>query len=216
MPLLFSETPRRHLIWGVWHITESESELRQLTTLSEGDEAYLKTISHPEKRLQTLSCRALLQQLCKVYGIRYQGVTKDAETGKPYLNGSDWHTSFSHCRSMSTAIIHRESPVGIDVELIQDKFLTVQSKFMSEAEMAWAENDQTRIGIMWSAKEAMYKYVSEKGLTLKQIDLSPIEVKAGIQANEVRLKATAKSSKGLHEITVESRRYRDHVMAWCV
>jgi len=212
MPLLFSETPKKNLIWGSWHITETEAELRSITKLSLSDEAYLATISHPEKRLQTLSCRALLQQLCKVYNVDYKGVNKDKETGKPYLTDSDWHTSFSHCRSMSSAILHRESPVGIDVELLQEKLITVQNKFMDEEEMAWANNDVTRVGAAWSAKEAMYKYISHKGLTLKQIKLHVITE----SPNEISLRAIANWNEGLKEMMVSTRRYRDHVMSYTV
>jgi len=212
MPLLFSETPKRNLIWGSWHITETEAELRSMTKLSEADEEYLLTISHPEKRLQTISCRLLLQQLCKVYSVEYKGVIKDKATGKPYLTGSDWHTSFSHCRSMSTAILHKDSPVGIDVELLQDKLITVQSKFMDEEEIAWANNDVTRVGAAWSAKEAMYKFISHKGLALKQIKLHVIHE----SPTELSLKAIAKWNDGLQEMLISTRRYRDHVMSYTV
>jgi phosphopantetheinyl transferase len=212
MPLLFSETPKANLIWGSWHITETETELRSITKLSLADEEYLKTITHPEKRLQTLSCRALLHQLCKVYNVPYKGVVKDKETGKPYLTDSDWHTSFSHCRSMASAILHKESPVGIDVELLQDKLITVQSKFMDDEEIAWANNDMIRVGAAWSAKEAMYKYVSHKGLTLKQIKLHVLHE----APNELSLRAVAKWNEGLKEMLVNTRRYRDHVMSYTV
>ncbi|MFY8033393.1 MAG: 4'-phosphopantetheinyl transferase family protein, partial [Flexibacteraceae bacterium] len=134
MPIILSETPKPNVIWGLWQITETEAELRKRTLFSEADEAYLKTLTNPARRLQTLSCRALLQQLLHMYNVPYKGITKDVETGKPYLIDCGWHVSFSHSRAISSAIIHRNAPVGIDIELLQEKLQRIQTKFLSAEE----------------------------------------------------------------------------------
>jgi phosphopantetheinyl transferase len=211
MPIILSETPKPNVIWGLWQITETETELRKRTLFSEADEAYLKTLTNPARRLQTLSCRALLQQLLHMYNVPYKGIMKDIETGKPYLIDCDWHVSFSHSRAISSAIVHRNAPVGIDIELLQEKLQRIQTKFLSEEEMAWADNNVDRLGMLWSAKEAIYKQLSAKGVTLKGILMQPLEQ----VGSNLKMKGFAKLGDSVLEIDTNSVKIRNHVLSYC-
>jgi phosphopantetheinyl transferase len=211
MPIILSETPKPNVIWGLWQITETETELRKRTLFSEADEAYLKTLTNPARRLQTLSCRALLQQLLHMYNVPYKGIMKDVETGKPYLIDCGWHVSFSHSRAISSAIVHRNAPVGIDIELLQEKLQRIQTKFLSEEEMAWADNKVDRLGMLWSAKEAIYKQLSAKGVTLKGILMQPLEQ----VGSNLKMKGFAKLGDCVLEIDTNSVKIRNHVLSYC-
>ena len=211
MPIILSETPKSNVIWGLWQITETEAELRKRTIFSEADEVYLKTLTNPARRLQTLSCRALLQQLLHMYNVPYKGITKDLETGKPYLIDCDWHVSFSHSRAISSAIVHKNAPVGIDIELLQEKLQRIQTKFLSDEEMAWANNNVDRLGMLWSAKEAIYKQLSAKGVTLKGILMQPIEQ----VGSNLKMRGFAKLGDSVLEIDTNSQRIRNHVLSYC-
>ena len=211
MPIILSETPKPNVIWGLWQITETEAELRKRTLFSEADEVYLKTLTNPARRLQTLSCRALLQQLLHMYNVPYKGITKDVETGKPYLIDCGWHVSFSHSRAISSAIIHKNAPVGIDIELLQEKLQRIQTKFLSVEEMAWADNKVDRLGMLWSAKEAIYKQLSAKGVTLKGILMQPLEQ----VGSSLRMRGFAKLGDTVLEIDTNSLKIRNHVLSYC-
>jgi len=212
MPIILSETPKPNVVWGLWQITETEAELRKKTILSSADEAYLQTLTNPARRLQTLSCRVLLRQLLNMYNIPYNGVIKDSETGKPYLVDCGWHVSFSHCRAVSSAIIHRNAPVGIDVEVLHDKLQRIQTKFLNEEEMAWANNNVDRLGMLWSAKEAIYKQISKKGVTLKGITMQPSDQGNGAV---VTMKGIAMVDNQPQEVVTNSLRIRNHVLSYC-
>lgn len=211
MPIILSETPKSNVIWGLWQITETEAELRKRTIFSDADEAYLKTLTNPARRLQTLSCRALLQQLLHMYNVPYKGITKDSDTGKPYLIDCCWHVSFSHSRAISSAIVHKNAPVGIDIEMLQEKLQRIQTKFLSDEEMAWANNNVDRLGMLWSAKEAIYKQLSAKGVTLKGILMQPLEQ----VGSNLKMRGFAKLGDSVLEIDTNSLRIRNHVLSYC-
>jgi phosphopantetheinyl transferase (holo-ACP synthase) len=146
-----------------------------------------------------------------MYNVPYKGITKDIDTGKPYLIDCDWHVSFSHSRAISSAIVHRSAPVGIDIELLQEKLQRIQTKFLSEEEMAWANNNVDRLGMLWSAKEAIYKQLSAKGVTLKGILMKPIEQ----VGSSLKMKGFAKLGDSVLEIDTNSMKIRNHVLSYC-
>jgi 4'-phosphopantetheinyl transferase len=87
---------------------------------------------------------------------------------KPFLNNRTEHISISHSHNKLVVIINTQQSTGIDIELIRDKVINIQHKFLNENEIAMAHNDVAVLITLWAAKEAMYKAYGLKELDFKQ------------------------------------------------
>ena len=83
---------------------------------------------------------------------------------KPYLEGRSEHISISHSHDKLAVLINSKENTGVDIELIRDKVVNVQEKFLNEMELSYARNHVDTLLTLWAAKEAMYKVHGEKEL----------------------------------------------------
>lgn len=152
---------------GIYHMTESESCL--LKQLPEGwhQQDQLETIRHPEKRMEWITARLLLDQLCRSYGIEFQEIAKQSN-GKPYLPGSSYELSISHSFPFVSVIMDPARPVGIDLEQPKPKLLKIAPRFLGQDELEFAGDDLEMLCILWCAKEALYKILSRQGVIFNQ------------------------------------------------
>lgn len=165
MPLFFQQHRNQEVQLGIWHITEAESFFsEQLPPL--------KFIAHPAKRLQHLAGRFLLQQLAPALSIT--NIEKTVAQ-KPFLPDGSFHFSVSHCGPYAAVIVSPNCTVGVDVELVTPKLQRVQAKFCSDREGVLLENafgsqNENRLAaltILWSAKEALFKWYGLGGVDFK-------------------------------------------------
>lgn len=77
--------------------------------------------------------------------------------GSPYVKNESFFLSISHSHERLAVIINLKEKTGIDVELIRDKILGIQSKFLNENELACANNAVDKLIVYWAAKETLYK-----------------------------------------------------------
>lgn len=82
--------------------------------------------------------------------------------GKPFLKNNPAHISISHSHDKLAVIINEKNETGIDIELIRDKVLRIQHKFLSQQELEQTNNDVQKLIIYWACKESLYKYYSKK------------------------------------------------------
>lgn len=144
---------------ALWHITESEDELKSLAV----NEECPQDIVSPLKRLEWLSGRILISSLAKQQGISYQGIVKD-QFGKPFLKDNTHQISLSHSYPYVAAQIHVSHSVGIDIEQPKDKLLRIASRVLDDGELEDAGTDIVKHCIYWCAKEALYKIYGKRGL----------------------------------------------------
>lgn len=85
-------------------------------------------------------------------------------TNKPFLKGRTEHISISHSHDKLAIIINEKENTGIDIELMRDKVLKIQHKFLNEHEMSFAKDQIEKLITIWAAKEAMYKVYGLKEL----------------------------------------------------
>ncbi|MEI8136286.1 MAG: 4'-phosphopantetheinyl transferase superfamily protein [Bacteroidota bacterium] len=95
--------------------------------------------------------------------------SKDFELGyssesKPYLIGKSEHISISHSHDKLAIIINTKETTGIDIELIRNKVVNIQHKFLSEKELLFAKDNVEKLITIWAAKEAIYKVYGIKEL----------------------------------------------------
>ena len=136
----------------------------------------LAYIQHPQKQLEWLASRYLVQELSKAMLVNHQGIVKD-EFGKPFLSKSTVELSLSHTLQYVVVGLHPSQAIGLDLEMPSEKLRKVARKFLSESELAHA-NDQLKVlCVYWACKEALYKYYGKKALAFKEnILIEPFEL----------------------------------------
>lgn len=93
--------------------------------------------------------------------------------GKPVLEQGG--ISISHSDRLVGLAVGPGS-IGLDIQKCVEKIFTVRSKFCSPEELVWAESrvDALRtLTIIWSAKEAIFKYWGEHVDFAREIAISP-------------------------------------------
>ncbi|MEM6845619.1 MAG: 4'-phosphopantetheinyl transferase superfamily protein [Bacteroidota bacterium] len=167
MPLVKLEKINQNSSWALWKIEETPEQLAAYVHLHADDLSELHGIHHPRKKLEWLSGRAALRALMDDENHTEFRISKD-EKGKPYLPECTFHISLAHSFPYGTAIIHRNCPIGIDIEKPSPKLLRVKHKFLNLSESETVLDDLDKLCIYWAAKESLYKLYGRKQLSLKQ------------------------------------------------
>lgn len=171
MPLLKIQKDDEQSGWGLWFITESESELSQIS----GEVADASIVS-VNKRLEGLAGRALLKSLVEHCGLDFYGINKD-EFGKPSLTKLPHQISLSHSYPYVAAQIDPNISVGIDLEQPKSKLLNIAARVLSPRELADAGTDVIKHCVYWCAKEALYKSYGKRGLHFAEhLIIEPFEL----------------------------------------
>ena len=85
-------------------------------------------------------------------------VLEKAESGAPFVEGSEWDISISHSGPWYAFHLAKGHNAGIDVQIIKDRSLeTASSYFVSEREKQ-LELNHINLHLIWCAKEAIYKF----------------------------------------------------------
>jgi len=162
MPLVYQQNINETAKIGVWHITESEDFFLESVFPQ-------KEINHSHKRLQHLAGRYLLKKIGKDFPL---DLIKANSSGKPYLENENCHFSISHCGDYAAVIISDQSNVGIDIEKANQKIEKIKNKFSSIQELELFANhaiDQIdSLTMIWSIKEAMYKWYGRSMIDFKK------------------------------------------------
>lgn len=164
MPVFFQHQINDNTRLGVWKIEETEEFFK-------GNVPLHRDVTHPRKRLQHLAGRFLLQFLFPDFPY---GMIEIADTRKPYLRDEQYHFSISHCGDYAAAIVSKKQRVGIDIEIPVEKIGQIRSKFLSEDEMNHFAiqhdgiPDIKMLTLLWSCKEAVFKWYGEGGVDFKQ------------------------------------------------
>ncbi|HEY5692353.1 MAG TPA: 4'-phosphopantetheinyl transferase superfamily protein, partial [Cyclobacteriaceae bacterium] len=147
-------------------------------------------IISPQKRLEWISGRILIQNLAVSANIPFHGIHKD-EFGKPFLRKSTHQISLSHSYPYVAAQIHPDRSVGIDIEQPKQKLLKIAPRILDAIELEDAGTDIVKHCIYWCAKEALYKVYGKRGLLFtNHLHIKPFTVKESgklkgwIDANE--------------------------------
>ena len=174
MPLVKLEKINQNSSWALWKIDETLEQLVQYVQLHPDDLSELHSIHHPRKQLEWLSGRAALRALLDAEN-QYEFRLRKDEKGKPHLNDHIYHISLANSYPYGVAIIHRNHPVGIDIEKPSSKLIRVKHKFLNTSEASEVKEDLHKLCIYWACKESLYKLYGRKQLSLKQnISVNPI------------------------------------------
>ncbi len=146
---------------GIWHIVETENQLLSLFQQPERWTQQMAAITHPGKRCEKLAVRALLNELTgKEKSIDYH------PNGQPYLSDQSFNISISHTKNYACIILHPTQKVGIDIEAKTPRAAQIQQRFLSPEECLLANQTSGFVVplLLWTAKEALYKLISDPAL----------------------------------------------------
>ena len=195
---------------GVWQITETEAELRALTSVPSDEMEEISFIRSESMRKQRLAVRALLNELFdeKVYLSHH-------DNGKPYIENDATNISITHTEKFVAVILHDDQDVGIDIESLDRDFSAVEKKALSEDEIDDLEDDKRneQLAIYWCAKEAIFKLLSVYNMNFaEQIEVERFRVRS-----EGELEATfIDRDEEEEEFELEYMTFERHVLVWVV
>ena len=195
---------------GVWQITETEEELKELSATPSDEMEEISFIRSESLRKQRLAVRALLNTLFdeKVYLSHH-------DNGKPYLENNPVNISITHTEKYVAVILHEEENVGIDIESLDRDFSAVEKKALSEDEIDDLEDEKRneQLAIYWCAKEAVFKLLSRYNVDFAE----QIEIERFRPRGEGELEATFTSKKDdEEEFDLEYITFDRHVLVWVV
>ena len=195
---------------GVWQITETEEELKELSSTPSDEMEEISFIRSESLWKQRLAVRALLNTLFdeKVYLSHH-------DNGKPYIENDAINISITHTERFVAVILHKEENVGIDIESLDRDFSVVEKKALSEDEIDDLEDEKRneQLAIYWCAKEAIFKLLSVYNLDFAE----QIEIERFRPRGEGELEATFVNEDGdEEEFDLEYMTFDRHVLVWVV
>ena len=177
---------------GVWKITESEAELRTMTSIPSDELEEISYIKNESLRKQRLAVRALLDTMFeeKVYLSHH-------DNGKPYIENNAINISITHTDQYVAVILNEEDEVGIDCESLNRDFSAVEKKALSDEEIGDLEDEQKneQLAIYWCAKEAIFKLTSQYDVDFAE----QIQIHGFRYRNEGELSATFTDKDGYEQ-----------------
>ena len=199
-----------HLRIGVWQISESEAELRAMTSIPSDELEEISYIKNESLRKQKLAVRALLDHMFedKVYLSHH-------DNGKPYIENSPISISITHTENFVAVILHEDEDVGIDIESLDRDFSAVEKKALSEDEIDDLEDEKRneQLAIYWCAKEAIFKLLSVYNLDFaEQIEIERFRPKGEGELEAVFINKDEEEE----EFELEYITFERHVLVWVV
>ena len=195
---------------AVWKITETEEELRELSSTPSDEMEEISFIKSESLRKQRLAVRALLNELFddKVYLAHH-------DNGKPYIENDSINISITHTDKYVAVILDQNDEVGIDIESLDRDFSVVEKKALSEDERDDLDDDREekneQLAIYWCAKEALFKKMSQYNVDFAE----QIEIERFRSKGEGELEATFIHKDGYEEdLELEYITFDRHVLVW--
>ena len=211
MPLYLKKELEDKTLIGVWQVTESEEELKAMSSIPSDELEEISFIRSESLRRQKLAVRALLDVLFeeKVYLSHH-------DNGKPYIENWVTNISITHTEKYVAVILNDNEDVGIDIESLSRDFSSVEKKALSEDEIDDLEDDEKRNGqlaIYWCAKEAIYKMLGQYDVNFAE----QIEVEKFRPKKDGELEATFEDEDGYEEeFDLQYIIFDNHVLVWVV
>ena len=197
-----------HSRLGIWQITETEAELRALTSIPTDELEEISYIKSESLRKQKMAVRALLDALFeeKVYLSHH-------DNGKPYIENNATNISITHTDKYVAVLLNDTQEVGIDCESLDRDFSAVEKKALSEDEIEDLDDDRRneQLAIYWCAKEAVYKKMSQYNVDFAE----QIEIDSFRPKGEGELEATFIEKDGFEEeLDLQYMTFDRHVLVW--
>lgn len=129
--------------------------------LNDNEKNHLSKIKSEQKKKEFAAVRWMKTNLFGAEPIFY------SEDGSPTINHSSF-ISISHTSKYACLGVSKTCKIGIDIEEIRDKAVSVQHKFCNENEATiFNTTNNLDMTLLWSLKEALYKLSDRQQLLFK-------------------------------------------------
>ncbi len=174
---------------GLWEIAEDYETLFEMVYLNEADIERLNGFKNLNRKVESLSVRALLQQMTRPNArIVYN------KSRKPFLDDGSYNISISHSHKHTSILLGKNKHVGVDLEFMSHNIERVAHKFINDREVITGDPllRKEHLYIHWCAKEALYKICDkvdinfQKNLTIKPFKVDDQGDITGVVHNNLR------------------------------
>jgi phosphopantetheinyl transferase len=204
MPLILNQYRSSYRL-ALWSLTEPLQFFEEKAQLSPSDQNFYDTINNESRKKEWLAARVLLKE-----SLGFWPQISYTETGKPILHNHTRHLSISHSKSMVGILLCTSPHAGIDIERKSRSIDKVASRFLSEKEQLYIQNNPLKYSriIYWCAKEAIFKAVNESNIQFsKQIHISKISDKG-------QMKGHFSSEKENLDFDLNFIEVEEHLIVW--
>jgi 4'-phosphopantetheinyl transferase EntD len=205
MPVVFEKKDRGAVII-VFKIEESNEFFIQNIDFTEHDKSELNSIKYAEKQRQWLASRYLLKNATNVNRTLY---VKKSDLGKPHFTNHEAHFSITHSKDYVAIIYSENDLVAIDIEKIQTKISRIKAKFLHPSDFEQGDNMEN-LTIIWSAKEAIYKYFHTKDIYSFKEHIAITNI------HENSLTARINLPDSIQNLNLQFRRIEDIVLVYYI
>ena len=160
---------------GLWEIAEDYETLFCTTYLNDEDIRRLNKFKNLNRKIESLSVRALLQQMTRPDA----RIVYHKHSHKPYLADGSYNISVSHSHKYTSVLLGKNKLVGVDLEYMSHKIERVAHKFINEREAITNHPSLRRqhLYIHWCAKEALFKICDKIDINFQEnLTILPFEV----------------------------------------
>jgi phosphopantetheinyl transferase (holo-ACP synthase) len=187
--LLLHKTVEEDCRLGIWKITEAYDKLFNTVFLSETDLIRLQEFKNLNRKIESLSVRALLQRMTEPHARIIYNASR-----KPFLADHSYNISISHSHKFTSILLSNSKLVGIDLEYMSHNIERIAHKFINDREVVTFEKDKRKehLYVHWCAKEALYKICDkvdinfQKNLTIKPFEMAQEGDITGVVRNNLR------------------------------
>ena len=166
MPLVVNRKLDAETFLGVWHLTETAGEIKQIDSSSARLWHNYESVYSSEHRIkEKVLARILLKILYSTF-LNTDADSKEVpeisynEDGCPRLDDGV-NISISHTTDYVAVIISTGHIVGVDIEMRGERVNKIAKRFIREDEHADTTGERL---LIWCAKETMYKMFSSEHL----------------------------------------------------
>ncbi len=208
MPLILEKQVNPSSFIAVWKISESEGVLKDmLPPLKEADKNFLERISNENRRLEWLASRILIYQKTGLYPSTFYN-----NWGQPVLTECKEHISISHTYGYAAIASSSDCFPGIDIEYPSDRIEKVANRFLTQTEKTYISEvkKDKQLGLIWCAKEAIYKKAGQPGLIFNK----QIEIEEFIPEQTGYLNAILSIQNEAIKVRTEYMIEKDYYLAW--
>jgi len=171
------------------------------TFLFDDEMEKLSNLKNEKRRLEFCAIRFIRNQKNIPFSIAYSPI------GAPYLAGSPMHVGISHSNDL-VGLALAPFKIGLDIELISDRILTIKNRFTTSQEVAlFSYTEAMNFTIIWTIKEVLYKLAGRLEINLiSELMINSVE---GDTANCLFL-----SAEGWRSVEVKFQEKNDYIISF--
>lgn len=171
------------------------------TFLFDDEKEKLSHLKNEKRRLEFYAVRFIRNQKNIPFSIAYSPI------GAPYLVGSPMHVGISHSNDL-VGLALAPFKIGLDIELISDRILTIKNRFTTSREVAlFSYTEAVNLTIIWTIKEVLYKLAGRLEINLiSELMINSVE---GDTANCLFL-----SAEGWRSVAVKFQEKNNYIISF--